>query len=163
VVTGIVTFYATVVFVHVVAVVVGFGPTFVYPILWRSARNRFPRSLPYMLRTMEKVGKAVIGPASLLILISGIYLVAKGPYDFSASFVQVAFLILIVLILAGPLYFGRTEEKLAGLAERDIAASGDGEVALSAEFDSLFKQLMVVGRLTSVAILVALFFMVVKP
>lgn len=162
-ITGIVTFYWTVVFVHVFAVVAGFGPTFVYPIFMRSARNKHPRSLPYMLRTMEKIGKAVIGPATILILLTGIYLVSDGPYDFSATFVQVALPILVVLILIGPLYFAKTEAKLADLAERDIAASGDGEVRLSAEFDRLFRQLTIVARLASLAVLVALFFMVVKP
>ncbi|HET6570336.1 MAG TPA: DUF2269 family protein [Solirubrobacterales bacterium] len=161
---GVITFYWTVVFVHVVSVVVGFGPTFVYPILWRHARKSYPRSLPYMLHTMETIGKAVIGPASLLILLSGIYLVSDGPYDFSATFVQVALPIIVVLILAGPLYFGRSEGKLAELAERDIAASPpDGEVRLSDEFDALFRQVTVVARLASLAVLVALFFMVVKP
>lgn len=161
--TGVITFYWTVVFLHVAAVVTGFGPTFVYPILWRSARNRYPRSLPYMLRTMEKIGKTVIGPASILILLTGIYLVAKGPFDFSATFVQVAMPILIVLIVIGPLYFGRMEGRLADLAERDIAAAGAGEVQLSAEFDRLFRQVTIVARLASLAVLVALFFMVVKP
>ena len=162
-VTGVITFYWTVVFLHVLAVVTGFGPTFVYPILTRGARKHYPQSLPYVLRTMDRIGKMVIGPAVFLILLTGIYLVAKGPYDFSATFVQVAFPIIIVLIPLGPLYFGRTEAKLADLAERDIAASGGGEIALSKEFDSLLKQLTVVNRLANVAILVALFFMVVKP
>ncbi|MGB7589164.1 MAG: DUF2269 family protein [Solirubrobacterales bacterium] len=164
-VAGIITFYWTVVFVHVLAVVAGFGPTFVYPILSRTARKKYPRSLPYVLRTMDRIGKMVIGPASFLILLTGIYLVSNGPYDFSAKFVQVAFPILIVLIPMCPLYFGRTELKLADLAERDIAASGsdDGAVTFSSEFDALLKQLTIVIRLANVAILVALFFMVVKP
>ena len=158
-----VTFYWTVVFVHVMTVVVGFGPTFVYPILLGAARKRHPRTLPYLLSTMDKIGKTVIGPATILILLSGIYLVSDGPYEFDASFVQVPLPILVALILMGPLYFGRTEAKLAELAERDIAASGEGEVALSPEFDSRLKQLTLVTRLANLAILVALFFMVVKP
>lgn len=162
-ITGIVTFYWTVVFLHVFAVVAGFGPTFVYPVLTRAARKRYPRSLPYVLHSMDRIGKMVIGPATFLILLTGIYMVAKGPYSFSATFVQVAFPILIVLIPLGPLYFGRTEAKLAEMAERDIAASGDGDVTFSDEFDSLLKQLTLVNRLANVAILVALFFMVVKP
>jgi uncharacterized membrane protein len=163
VIAGVVTFYWTVVFVHVMTVVVGFGPTFVYPILLGAARKRHPRTLPYLLSTMDKIGKTVIGPASILVLLSGIYLVSKGAYEFDASFVQVALPILVALILMGPFYFGRTEAKLAELAERDIAASGEGGVALSSEFDSRLKQLTLVTRLASLAILVALFFMVVKP
>jgi len=161
-----VTFYWSIVFVHVMAVVIGFGPVFVYPILWRAAR-RAPRSLPYVLRTQDRIGRVVIGPAAILILITGVYLVLstapQAAYDFDAKFVQVAMPILIVLILMGPLYFGRTQARLAAVAERDIAASSGHEVALSEEFDRGMRQLTLVTRLASLAFLVALFFMVVKP
>jgi Predicted integral membrane protein (DUF2269) len=160
---GVITFYWTVVFVHVLSVVIGFGPTFVYPILLGAARRRHPGTLPYLLHTMDRIGKTVIGPASILILLSGIYLVLKGPYEFSSTFVQVALPILVVLIFMGPLYFGRTEAKLAELAERDLAASPAGEVSFSSEFEGRLKQLKAVIRLANLAILVALFFMVVKP
>jgi uncharacterized membrane protein len=163
VIAGVITFYWTVVFVHVMSVVIGFGPTFVYPILLGAARKRHPRILPYLLHTMDRIGKTVIGPASILILITGIYLVSDGPYELDANFVQVALPILVALIFMGPLYFGRTEAKLAELAERDIAASGAGEVALSPEFDGRLNQLKLVIRLANLAVLTALFFMVVKP
>jgi hypothetical protein len=161
--TGVVTFYSVVLFVHVMSVVIGFGAVFVYPILWRFARARFPRSLPYLFTAQSRVGQTVIGPATVLILLTGIYLVADGPYEMSATFISVALPIVIVLIVMGPFYFGRTEDKLAELAERDIAASPSGEVAFSEEFESRFSQLQLVSRLVSLAILVALFFMVVKP
>jgi uncharacterized membrane protein len=162
-----VTFYWTIVFVHVMAVVIAFGPIFAYPILWRAARNRFPRSLPFVLRTQDRIGKTVIGPGSVLVLITGVYLVLstapQAAYDFDAKFVQVALPILVALILMGPLYFGRTEGRLADLAERDIGASTGGEVTLSEEFDRGIRQLTLISRLASIAVLVALFFMVVKP
>jgi hypothetical protein len=162
-----VTFYWTIVFVHVMGVVIGFGPVFAYPIFLRWARNRYPRSLPYLLRTQDRIGKTVIAPAAILILITGIYLVLstapEAAYDFDARFVQVAMPILIVLILMGPLYFGPTESKLAEIAERELDASGDGEVSLSADFDRGLRQLVTTQRLASVALLIALFFMVVKP
>jgi hypothetical protein len=163
VIAGAVTFYWTVVFVHVMAVVIGFGPTFVYPILLGAARKRHPRTLPHLLGVMDKIGKAVIGPASILILATGIYIVSDGPYEFDASFVQVALPILVALIILGPLYFGRTEAKLAELAERDVAASAGGEVAVSPELDSGLRRLTAAIRLANLAVLVALFFMVVKP
>jgi uncharacterized membrane protein len=162
-----ITFYWTIVFVHVMALVIGFGPIFAYPIFLRWARNRYPLSLPYLLRTQDRIGKAVIGPAAILILVTGIYLVLstapQAAYDFDARFVQVAMPILIVLILIGPLYFGPTESKLAEMAERELAATGDGEVSLSAEFDRRLRRLVTVQRVASLAVLVALFFMVVKP
>lgn len=158
-----VTFYWCVVFVHVMSVVIGFGATFVYPVLLGAARRRHPRALPYLLTTMDKLGKAVIGPASLLILATGIYLLADGPYEPDATFVQVAGPILIALIFIGPLYFGRTEAKLAEIAARDVGAAGGDEVALSEELETGLSRLTTNIRLANLAVLVALFFMVVKP
>jgi hypothetical protein len=163
VIAGIITFYWCVVFIHVMAVVIGFGATFVYPIFLGAARRRYRRALPYLLGTMDKLGKAVIGPSSLLILASGIYLVADGPYPADATFVQVAAPILVALIFIGPLYFGRTEAKLAELAARDVGAATGDEVTLSPELDSGLRRLTTNIRLANLAVLVALFFMVVKP
>jgi hypothetical protein len=163
VIAGTITFYWCVVFVHVMAVVIGFGSTFVYPIFLGAARRRYRRALPYLLGTMDKLGKAVIGPSSLLILASGIYLVADGPYKADATFVQVAAPILVVLIFIGPLYFGRTEARLAEIATRDVGAATAAEVALSPELETGLQRLTTNIRLANVAVLVALFFMVVKP
>jgi hypothetical protein len=160
---GVITFYWTVVFVHVMAVVIGFGSTFVYPILLGAARRRYPRALPYLLGTMDTLGKAVIGPSALLILASGIYLVADGPYKADASFVQVAAPILVALIFIGPLYFGRTETRLAEIATRDVGAASGAEVTLSPELETGLGRLTTNIRLANLAVLVALFFMVVKP
>ena len=56
-------------------------------------------------------------------------------------FVQVGLPIAVVLLLAGPLYFGPTEEGLAEIAERDVAAAGNGEVAFSDEFERAYRRL----------------------
>jgi hypothetical protein len=160
---GVITFYWTVVFIHVMTVVIGFGATFVYPVFLGAARRRYRRALPYLLSTMDKLGKAVIGPSSLLILASGIYLVADGPYEADATFIQVAAPILIVLIFIGPLYFGRTEAKLAEIAARDVGASPGTEVTLSEELDTGLRRLTTNIRLANLAVLIALFFMIVKP
>jgi hypothetical protein len=163
VILGAVTFYWCVVFVHAMAVVIGFGSTFVYPIFLSAARHRYRRALPYLLGTMDKLGKAVIGPSSLLILASGIYLVADGPYKADATFVQVAAPILVALIFIGPLYFGRTEARLAEIAARDVGAATAAEVTLSPELEIGLQRLTANIRLANLAVLVALFFMVVKP
>ena len=160
---GVVHFYDVAVFIHVAAVVIGFGVTFSYPIFLRHAVRSDPRSMPYLLRTIDVVGRAVIGPCAVLILISGMYLVGDGPFDYGDTFVSVGLPIIIVLILVGPLFFGRRGRQLEEIAGRDIQAAGTGEVQLSDEFDTVLGQIMTVGYLTDLLVLVALFFMIVKP
>lgn len=163
--TAIITFYSVVVFVHVIAVVAGLGTTFVYPIFWRVARYRQPRNLPFLLATQDRIGKMVIGPSVGLILASGLYMVISedGGFGFDFGFVQAGLTLAVVLLVMGPLYFGRREAELALLSERDIAASGSGKIEFSGEFDSKFNGLVRVARATDLAILVVIFLMVVKP
>ena len=160
---GAIGFYGVVVFVHVAAVLLAYGPTFAYPWLMVIANRSYRRSVPFLFSTQDKIGKLMIAPGSFLILLTGIYLVADGPYDFGALFVSVALPILLILIVLGPAFFSPSEARLAELAERDIAASGSGEVVWSAEYEALLARVATVGRLASLAVLVAVFFMVVKP
>jgi hypothetical protein len=165
VIAGDITFYSIVVFAHVIAAVAGLGLVFAYPILWRAARNRFPRSIPYLFHMQDRIGRALIGPAVGLILLTGLYMVITedGGYDFENLFVQVGLPIAIYLFLVGPLFFTPNEAKIAELAERDIAASTGDEVAFSAEFEAAWRRQLIVARISIPLVAVAVFFMAVKP
>lgn len=158
-----ITFYLLIKFVHVAVVVVALGATYSYPFLHAIGQRSYPRSLPYLYRVEERIGKTLVIPGMLVLLAAGIYLVAKGPYSFSDSWVSVGFAALVILILMGGLFFSPLEAKLAEIAERDVTASGGGEVKFSAEHDRLAHRLDMGGRLAGLLILVGTFFMVVKP
>jgi len=70
---------------------------------------------------------------------------------------------IVVLLVLQLAVLGRTERRLAELAERDIAAAGSGEVELSDEYWAASKRSAIWGSLAGVLVLVILFFMVVKP
>jgi ABC-type multidrug transport system permease subunit len=72
-------------------------------------------------------------------------------------------LIIIVLGGLGGAFFGPQEMKAAELAERDIAASTGDTVELSAEYAAVAGRIATVGAISSLLVLIALFFMVVKP
>jgi hypothetical protein len=159
-------FYSLVVFAHVLAAVAGLGVAFAYPIFWAAARHRFRRSVPYLFATQASIGPRLIGPALFLLIASGLYMAITedGGFGFDALFVQVGLPIAVVLLAAGPLFFGPSEERLARLAERDIEAAGPGgEVRFSDEFEALYKRVMAAGMGVTVLVAVALFFMSVKP
>lgn len=160
-----ITFYSLVLFVHVIGTVAGLGVTFSYPILWTAARRRFPRSLPYVLATQERIGKGVIGPLTGLILLSGLYMVITedGGFGFDDTFVQVGLPIALYLLVAGPLIFSPIEGRLAELADRDIVASGTGDVTFSDEFDAAYSRLMRIAAASISLIVIVVFFMAVKP
>jgi predicted integral membrane protein DUF2269 len=162
-VLAVIRFYDVAVFIHVAAVVVGLGVTFSYPVFLRRAANLYPRGLPYVLTAIDRMGKAVIGPSAVLILVSGLYLVGDGPWDFSDTFVSVGLPIIIVLILVGPLFFGRKGSQLERSVSRDLEGTASGEDRLGDESNALLRQILTVGYASDLLVLVALFFMIVKP
>jgi uncharacterized membrane protein len=159
-----VTFYDVVKFVHVVAVVVAWGVTFAYPVLMRAAERQDPRALPYFWHTVTRIGFVIVGPGAFLILATGVVMVIDSEaFGFGTLFVTVGLTAIIVLIAFGPLFFTPAERKLAEAAERDIAAAGPREVVLSEDYQAASRRYALVGNLNALIILVAIFFMVVKP
>ena len=158
-----ISFYSVVLFIHIAAVVLAFGVTFTYTLVFSVTRKGFERHLPYLHHIQGVVGERIIGPIGGVILLAGIYLAIKGPYDFGDAWIAIALVILVVILAAGGAYFGPREKRLAELAARDIEASPDGPVTFSAEYEQLFGQLRTVILVANGLILLAIFLMVTKP
>jgi hypothetical protein len=151
-------FYEVVLALHIAAVVVAFGVTFAYPIIFTVISRQDPRAMPVLHRAELAVGQRLIQPGLAVVLVAGIYLASKLEV-WSSFYIQWGMGAVIVLGGLGGLFFTPTARKLIELAERDVAAAGDGEVTLSAEYQALFKRLNVVGSLSSLLVLVTIYFM----
>jgi uncharacterized membrane protein len=158
-----ISFYSIVLFIHVAAVVVAFGVTFTYALVFSVTRKGFERHLPYLHHIQGVVGQRIIGPLGGVILLAGLYLAIKGPYDVSEPWIGIALLILVALLIAGGAYFGPREQRLSELAARDIDASPEGAVSFSAEYEQLFRQVRTVILVANALVLLAIFLMVTKP
>ena len=162
-VLGEIRLYDLVLFVHVTAVVVALGPTFAYPFFQAGVERLSPRSVPVMLRAMHTTSRYLVTPGLFAVLASGIYLTVDGWWDFGQRFVIVGFAIVVILIVLGATFFDRHEARLIELSGRDVGAVGAGEVELSEEYWGVSKRFARVGMAASLLILVAVFFMTVKP
>ena len=157
-----VSFYDVVLWVHITAVVIAFGPTFAYPMFLAVAQRSDPRALPV-------VGKAVVAwdrIGSLLlvvILLAGFFLLSDGGWEFSDFFISWGFLAVIVIGGMSGGYFQPKMRQLVEVAERDIAASGPGEVKLSAEYEALNGQIARAGIAVGVVIVLTIYVMTAKP
>jgi hypothetical protein len=156
-----VTLYTVVLAVHVLAIVVAFGVTFAYPVMYAVGIRMEPGAMPGLHRIQDQVGKRVISPGMVVVLAAGIYLASKLSV-WSDFYVQWGFGAIIILGGLGGAFFAPRERRLAELAERDIAASGAGEVTFSAEYRSLRQQVMTVGLLANVLIIATIYFMVAQ-
>jgi hypothetical protein len=154
--------YEVVLAVHIMAVVVAFGVTFAYPIMFAVGARHDPRALPLLHRIEYTVERFLINPGLLLVLLAGIYLASKGHF-WSDFFVQWGLGAVIVIgALVGSVMIP-TAKRAEQVATRDIAArhgeDADGEVALSDEYRALVRRLSVVGSLLSLLVLVTILFM----
>jgi hypothetical protein len=144
--------------IHIMAVVVAFGVTFAYPIMFAVAARHDPRSVPLVHRIEYTVERMLINPGLLLVLLAGIYLATKGHY-WSDFFVQWGLAaVLVIGALVGAVMIP-TAKRAEFTAARDVAASGDGEVVLGEEYSALLRRLTAVGTLLSLLVLVTILFM----
>jgi uncharacterized membrane protein len=155
--------YTLSIWIHVSAVVVGFGATFAEALMFPVAMSVDKRHLPFVHKLGIAINQRLASPALALILITGIYQTAKGDWEFGSFWISATFVIVIVLGGLLGAYFIPTDKKLATLVERDIAASGDGEIVLSQEYQDGAKRIGAIGALAGVLVIAAVFLMVTKP
>jgi uncharacterized membrane protein len=154
-----VTGYNLGVFIHILAVVVGFGPTFAYGFFIAFAETRAPASTPAVLQAVNMTNRFLVTPAMIVLLAAGIYLMADNDIDASESWITVGFVAIILMFGLVHGFFLPQGRKAVALAERDLAAGGE----LSAEYRALSARIARVGQLAGLIVVVAIFFMVVKP
>jgi hypothetical protein len=154
--------YEIVLAVHVMAVVVAFGVTFAYPIMFAVTARSDPRALPLMHRVEYTIERTLINPVLGLVLIAGIFLASDG-HHWGEFFVAwgVAAAVVIGAVVGAVLI--PTAKRAETTAERDIAASTGDPVEMSEEYRMLTRRLQVVGTLLSLLVLVTVLFMVIKP
>lgn len=152
------TSYKLALFLHVVAVVLAFGPTFGYALFF-SVAPQFPRATPAILAGVQKCDRYLVNPGMIVLLLAGIYLLIDGDWETSEAFISVGFLAIVILFALQHAFFQPKVREARELAERDLKA-GD---ALSDEFDALSERIGKVGGLAGLIVVVAVFFMTYKP
>lgn len=154
--------YSISVFVHISAVVVGFGATYALALTFPVAMKLDKRHLPYVHALGQAVSKYLATPALVIVLATGLYQVLDSGdrgWSLGDPWISATFLILIVLggLVGG--YFIPSDRKLGAMVERDLAGGGEP----SEEYQRGARQSGMVGGLAGVLVLVAIFLMVTKP
>jgi uncharacterized membrane protein len=152
--------YKIALFLHILAVVLAFGPTFGYAFFF-SVAPQYPRAAPAILAGVQRVDRYLVNPGMVILLIAGIYLMAASDsvWDGSEAFIVVGFIAIIALFGLQHGFFQPQVRKAKALAERDLQ-SGD---TLSPEFEALGQRIGQIGTLAGVIVVVTVFFMTYKP
>lgn len=152
--------YKITLFLHILAVVLAFGPTFAYAFFF-SVAPQYPRATPAILAGVQKVDRYLVAPGMIVLLLAGIGLLAAsdGAWDGGDAFVVVGFLAIIALFGLQHSFFRPQTQRAKELAERDLKAGEE----LSADFVKVAERLGKVGRLAGIIVVVTTFFMTYKP
>ncbi len=150
--------------VHILGVVVGFGVVFAYPLLFAGAARLDPKVMPWLLRSRQRIGRYLVNPGLLVVLLAGIYL-ASSEHHWSAFFVQWGFAAVIVIgAIEGALVIPGSG-RLAVVAEKDLAATGvaAGGQRLTATWSPAYltaqRRLAVAGWVTEAIIVLTVLLM----
>jgi uncharacterized membrane protein len=154
-----VSLYDISVFVHVSAVVVGFGATFAEALLFPVAMKAGVRHLPYVHQVQLAINQRLAGPALGLIILTGIYQTIDGDWGFGSFWISAT--ILIAIVLGGMIgaYFVRTNRRLAAQAQREIDETG----TVSEDYQRAARTEGIVGAVAGLLVIAAVFLMVTKP
>jgi uncharacterized membrane protein len=152
--------YSVSIFLHVSAVVVGFGSTYALAVTFPVAMKSGVAHLPYVHRLGIAINTWLATPALLVILATGFYQVGKGNFSFGDAWISASIAIAVVLggLIHG--YFLPADRRLAEMSERELAS---GAKEPSADYMAAARRTGFVGALAGVLILAAVFLMVTKP
>jgi uncharacterized membrane protein len=152
--------YLVVKALHVMAAFAAYGLPFGYPLVIPYLRRHHPRTLPGVHDVQHRLSIALTGPGTAALLGLGIYMATKD-HLWGESWVAVGVVVIAIIGVAGGGIVKWTKE-LSELARADLDASGE-TVTFSAEYDRVYRRYLATETTLGALVLVAIFFMVVKP
>jgi uncharacterized membrane protein len=165
-VTLAVTSYDFSLFLHITAVMVGFGATFAEAIMFPVAMKVSPRHLPYVHRLQLAINQYFATPALVVVLATGFYQVSERDWDLGDFWLSGTITIVIVIGALLGAYFIPADRKLGPMVQKEIDEAGPGEITLSMlspEYQRQGRMEGIVGTLVGILLIVAVYLMVTKP
>jgi uncharacterized membrane protein len=152
--------YKIALFLHILAVVLAFGPTFGYALFF-SVAPQYPRAVPAILTGVQRTDRYLVNPGMIVLLLAGIYLLiaSDDAWGGGDAFITIGFLAIIVLFGLQHAFFQPQTAKAKEIAERDLKAGDE----LSPEFEEISERLSQVGKIAGLIVVVTIFFMSYKP
>ena len=146
--------YRLLLLIHILAVVVGFGSTFVYGIIQTKTRDLPAPSRLSVANANQLAGWALTrGPIIGAVVLGAVLVAAGDPWEFSQGWVSASFLIAILIVVWE--WF-----MLKPLLGKHAEALGEGNTPAA---DGLEKRMGPIGGVTHIGFVVLLILMIWKP
>jgi uncharacterized membrane protein len=159
-------FYDASVAIHVMAVIVAFGPLFAFPLFISVTERRDRLSLPVVLRAVNRTERAIVVPAGALLGFTGVYLAIDGPFTFDDDmWMTIGFALYLLVFGTLVLVVEPMRAQAADEADRLLAEAGedDHELALSDAYRARMRLPNALMPAIGIVILFVVYLMEVKP
>ncbi len=147
-----VQFYDVVLWIHILAFLIAFGPTYGYGMFMAAAGKAGPTAMIEAVKGMAKWDRIAITTGAIVLLVSGHYM-ASERWDFSDFFVNWGNIVFLVILGMTHAYFVPREKRV-------IAALEQGN---EAEAQALGQKIGMVGAFMGVLVIVTVYVMTAKP
>jgi uncharacterized membrane protein len=148
------SWYLLLKFIHVLLAITAVGSNITYGV-WNMLAAGEPEHLPFALRGISFIDRRVANPAYGLLLITGLVLIAIGPWGLGRGWVISALILFVLLIVVAVGFYSR-------VMKRQIEAL-ETEGQASANYQRLTRQAQTFGVASLLIVLAIVFMMVVKP
>jgi uncharacterized membrane protein len=149
-----VTAYVLLKYLHVLLAIVAIGFNISYGV-WLSRVRKEPEHSLYVLRGIKTLDDRFANPAYGLLLVTGVILLAVGSIPFTTSWIIIALVLYVALLLIAVIGYSPTLKKQIAVLEADGPESAD--------YASLSRRGTTLGIVLAVIVLLIEFDMVVKP
>src|SRR2546423_2818231 len=150
-------------FLHLTAVVVGFGTTFAESITFPIAMKLDRRHLPYVHRLQRTINSFFTTPALVVVLATGFYQADKLNFSLGDLWLSASLALVGVIAVLNVGYFIPQDRKLEAMVTGELASAADADVQLSDEYLHRSRLTGIAGALTGVMLIVIIYLMVTKP
>jgi hypothetical protein len=157
-----VQFYDVVVWLHISAVVIAFGPTFAFGIYVATTASKHPRGIPAVLEAQNLINRGMVTGGAVVVLLSGLYLAADGDW-FDTFFVGFGIISIIALLGLVHAWFLPNDRRALAAAKRDIDAAREGDVKFGEEFNRANAASARIGPVAGLLVVVTIYVMAAKP
>jgi uncharacterized membrane protein len=149
--------FDTIKYLHILAAMIWLGTSiYLQFTATRLASAAEPERMATFAKDAEYTGTHLIMPATMLLLLLGIAMVAYSPvYGFTQTWILLAFAGFAATFVTGAFVIGPTSGRIGGLIERDGPASPEAQ--------ALIRRVFAVSRIDLVVLLLVVADMVFKP
>ena len=149
------TLYELLLFAHVLAAATWVGGAVMLKVQSGRALKSDPNRAAELALETSHVGTTLLMPASIVLLVAGLWLVFEGDWGFGPLWVKLGLAIYVISAVAGAVFIGPLYKQVGELrAER---GPGDAEV------QERLKRISALSSIDLVLLVAAVFVMTVKP